>query len=429
MCQCRCAGGVPVCWRAGAMGSHTGTSFFSGVTFFRGRWMARHQGQYLGRFEDEEEAAAKVAEVAGVASTEELLLPGRLRHLFQAMCPSYIELDALPADLDAMLRVAAEHREMFQAMPALELWSIQGKYLPWKLALFQAWNECGRPHCSGVLASAKADPPNTSCQATKAHAQKTAAGLLASEAGSGMHLFTILVGAARSMQGADLGLWVANCGRDVSHHSGFLPMLQHLSILRKADHASVPASSSLTLGVAQQEYAVATLDAKLQQKLERVQVAARLLQELYAKPCSDCQTWLARHKQAITLLEQLRPANLTPPPQSQKPVSRMRACFAAQKLLQDFIEPRPQVSDSQTGGYTVHWTLRCLGLSRLRVKPSDAPSRSPCPTLQHALRNKQELATRGSDSYPSWRAGVFQYASLLLTNTTTTGKARRHQPI
>ena len=60
-------------------------------------------------------------------------------------------------------------------------------------------------------------------------------------------LLAILRKTIHAVDGKDLSSWVTNCGRNVSHHSGFVPMLLRFKLLRKVPRSTVP---SLDLGSA-----------------------------------------------------------------------------------------------------------------------------------------------------------------------------------
>ena len=296
-------------------------SFYAGVTFNKRKWMARSQGsqEYLGRFETEAEAAAAAAEAVG-QTVEALLIPNRLVAAFRAVSSAYVNASALPGDLEAAIAVAQAHRCMFKALPALEVWSLQGKYLPFKEALHRAWINQGRPahevadvylpesQCPGV--------PEQSAAASKDGSARQGQILksVAAEAGSGRVLWAILREAAAEMAGQDMSTWLRNCGAKVSHHSGFIALLIFLKVIRKdADAKRTPASSQLVLGLGHQTYKLAgqTPENPLQLKaLERAQAAARSLQAAFAHPCRTCQCWLRVQRAGLAVLHDFRAVHL-----------------------------------------------------------------------------------------------------------------------
>ena len=68
-------------------------------------------------------------------------------------------------------------------------------------------------------------------------------------------LLAVLRRTTQAVHGKDFSCWVTNCGRNVSHHSGFVPMLLRFAVLRKVSRSNVSRSkvsrssvSSLDLG-------------------------------------------------------------------------------------------------------------------------------------------------------------------------------------
>ena len=119
-------------------------SLYKGVCFWPGvrrrelTWGARSRGRYIGLYSSEAAAAQAVAEHEG-CTVSALLRPVAMIKLFAKWHKAWILEAALPCDLEAAVARASLHQDMFAAMPGLELWSIHGKYCPWKDALFNAW--------------------------------------------------------------------------------------------------------------------------------------------------------------------------------------------------------------------------------------------------------------------------------------------------
>lgn len=111
----------------------------------------------------------------------------------------------LPGDLEAAIRFRKLHSSTFKQCPALFVASLRGKELPWYEALQKAWRQLKGVSRSGVTKSAV----------------------------SYHDVATVLQGAARLMVGVNRKAFVENLGRNVSHHSGWLPFLLQKGLLRK----------------------------------------------------------------------------------------------------------------------------------------------------------------------------------------------------
>ena len=142
-------------------------------------------------------------------------------------------VEVLPGDLVKSIEVAHEHKKMFQDNPALLVASLRGKEGPWKDGMWSSWKNQG----PGVSSST---------------APSTAA---------------MLGSTARAMQNADREVWAANVGRSVSHHSGWLPHLQQIGVLKKVPGAHKPKSSIKIGGYA---YTVAKVSKRVLSRMDEM---------------------------------------------------------------------------------------------------------------------------------------------------------------
>ena len=111
--------------------------------------------------------------------------------------------------------------------------------------------------------------------------------------------------AARLSSGHDYEAWVANCGRNVSHHSGFIPLLRRLDVLRTDKKQDV---EKLTFH-GPKRYALCTsadgsrkaLD-KLVSLIQFADVAADVL--LSVQGPKTCRAWCSAHARLLEAVEQ-----------------------------------------------------------------------------------------------------------------------------
>ena len=120
----------------------------------------------------------------------------------------------LPGDAAAAIEHTTLSAAMYQAHPALLVACLRGKDRPWKQALLAAWRA------------------KRSCTV---------------DAGD------VLRDAATCMSNRNCAVWTLNVGRNMSHHSGWLAMLQQKGIVLQPGRSKVrgklPASRRLVFGV------------------------------------------------------------------------------------------------------------------------------------------------------------------------------------
>ena len=97
-----------------------------------------------------------------------------------------------------------------------------------------------------------------------------------------------LVAVAKSLDGQDLGLWATSCGRNVSHHSGPVPVLMRFGVLKKrAPRAAGSGSSLVQIGVSGNTYEVTAAAPQESRKavLDPLLGSAMLLRQFQSRPC------------------------------------------------------------------------------------------------------------------------------------------------
>ena len=123
----------------------------------------------------------------------------------------------MQGDLSTLPQAYRSHSDMFEACPGLWLASVQGKYWPWRDALYQAYLQ---------------DSGSSSSRHAKRSSAKRSSGVLESWGGyNAPRLARIMMQAARAMSGVDTSSWVKHCGKKVSFHSGFLALLLRMGIV------------------------------------------------------------------------------------------------------------------------------------------------------------------------------------------------------
>lgn len=203
-------------------------SQYHGVVRHRMRWSAIVEQRTLGTFNLQVEAADAIAKELGcsrqhlVREKQSRLRPGQM--LCRLRSAGKIFQGLLPGDLESMQCFATgAARAMLKAAPVLIIMLLQGKYGPWHEALTKAWRKCGRPSFSAAkcLCVQESTSPGV-----MEHAES---------------LKDVLVEAAKLMHMVDLKVWITNCGKNVSHHSGPAPLLMRCDIV---DSINDPQSST-----------------------------------------------------------------------------------------------------------------------------------------------------------------------------------------
>ena len=152
-----------------------------------------------------------------------------------------------PGDAQFLREHARSMEAIVQQEPAMEILDVQGKYGPYRTSQVKAFRNL-LPRWSKVRSS-KVWVQKLQAEYRPVLQQSK---LLALQAcvGEGVllrahRLLAVLRRTIQMVQGKDFECWVTNCGRNVSHHSGFIPMLQRFKVVRKVARSS---ASSLDLG-------------------------------------------------------------------------------------------------------------------------------------------------------------------------------------
>lgn len=183
------------------------TSEYEGIYHNRGRWQIIWKKKYVGIFCTEKKAIEALMAHIGVTKMSALpkktaghrISPKARMERFQEL--HKIFHDFMPGDLEAAFEAFHQHSDMFADEPLLELLSLQGKIRPWKIALYEAWQEL-RNAPSSQLSSVPLD--------LNGRAEK---------------VMEILRVAVQKMDGHCHQDWSDNCGRNNQFHSGWLAMM------------------------------------------------------------------------------------------------------------------------------------------------------------------------------------------------------------
>ena len=159
----------------------------------------------------------------------------------------------------------------------------------------------------------------------------------------------VLVEAAKLMHMVDLKLWITNCGKNVSHHSGPAPLLMRYDIVDSIDDPQSSTSprvqgDELKIGDSWYRLRPDTQESRsssVTQKLANLIAASQAWIPAWEKPCCSMAAW--KH-QMHAIIEQLRQ-------------------YKAPGLQPMFKKSRsPGVAN-----YIVVWTLQALFLTSMHV--------------------------------------------------------------
>jgi hypothetical protein len=225
-----------------------------------------HYGEYTRQLEAVDKAAQLMdCETSDLVKNKDTP-PKVAQQRMELLEPLY--KDYLPADLeDAVQRLPAE-KGMYKAEPALHLLSLQGKYGPFRQALFEAWKSTG----PGVQESRSPGDRNS----VESRAEL---------------VFQVVCVALKKCHRVPMDTWVRNCGRGVSYVSGFLPTLARLKLLK---HQST-GRHILRLGMRGEPYALQCTGKAKQTAIELLQGyvrAADVFAEALQTPLRTCTEWI-----------------------------------------------------------------------------------------------------------------------------------------
>ena len=203
-------------------------------------WMAQPKRNRQKLFKDIKQAAEWTAKVRKV-TLEALSKDSKLHNCNQyqrrlaVVLHIYGQGSEVPGDAAYLRSHAKAIGEIMKQEPAIEILDIQAKYGPSRDALAEAWkfshpwSKVQWPHLRREyqLVSQKdlLDMERKHIGAIVCRAQR---------------LLAVLRRSIRQVDGVDFTCWVTNCGRNVSHHSGFVPMLSRFKILKKVRRSTVP---------------------------------------------------------------------------------------------------------------------------------------------------------------------------------------------
>ena len=191
----------------------------------------------------------------------------------------------LPGDLQTAIKFRKLHENTFKQCPALLVASLLGKELPWYSAIQDAWSQrtsgtaCRR---SGVRRSGVAESAVTDREVAE-----------------------ILQAAARLMVGVNRKVFVQNLGRNVSHHSGWLPFLLQRRLLKK--RRGRPRGSGFLHFGGEGRYTVAPITSLVLSKVRAMSATGQVLLNLPApRTMSEWRTSLQTTTQQATKSETSR---------------------------------------------------------------------------------------------------------------------------
>jgi len=207
-----------------------------GITY----WIGQPSKGRQKLFRDMEDAAAWTAKQRKTITNA--LLKGsalhshrQYQHRLATVVHIYGDGSEVPGDLEYLQRHAASMERIMAKEPAIEILDIQGKYGPFRKVLaktFRSSPPWSKVHKSKVLVK----------ELQQEYEPVPASKVLDLERKCGSdavlrayHLLAVLRQTLIAVQGEDLTCWVKNCGRNVSHHAGFIPMLLRYKLLQKVD--------------------------------------------------------------------------------------------------------------------------------------------------------------------------------------------------
>ena len=210
-------------------------------------WMGQPHRNRQKLFKDMKQAAAWTAKVRNM--TLKALWKGSKMHnriQYQRRLSIVLRIYGQGSEVPGDAAYLRSHAQSMQAIvkqePAIEILDIQQKYGPSRDALAEAWTSSlpwSKVRWSHVLRQYQ---PVSRTDLLDLERKYGAATL-----GRAQHLLEVLRRSVQQLDGVDFTCWVTNCGRNVSHHSGFVPMLSRFKILKKVRKSTVP---SLALGSA-----------------------------------------------------------------------------------------------------------------------------------------------------------------------------------
>lgn len=155
--------------------------------------------QWGPRFTNEKDAAARVAQLTR-ASPQSIRQGRRRPILVRVRTLLAVFAGVMPADLEDYVMRYPSIIKLFQGEPSLVVIAAMWKYGPARDALAAAW-----------LSMQSCPSGSSPAAATRDRA---------------LLLYRVLVKAVKLLHGVDMAIWVANVGRGVTHHQGWLAWCQ-----------------------------------------------------------------------------------------------------------------------------------------------------------------------------------------------------------
>jgi hypothetical protein len=145
-----------------------------------------------------------------------------VRSLVQYCCVLFRDLYharlgwVVPGDVASAITNETQMADMYLQEPALRCINLQGKYAPWSTATYTSW------------ASHERKPAGKN----RMHSKTVDTRALA--------IWEILTLAVQTINLEPMAVWNRNCGRKVSHHSGYLALLLRLKIVQPMPEQVLP---------------------------------------------------------------------------------------------------------------------------------------------------------------------------------------------
>jgi len=244
-------------------GALTFFASYRGVTWHRNsrRWIGQAEGVTLGVFKTQLKAAAAVSRSLGVevkSLKKAVCIPKAYAiKRFQLMMPIFQH--STPGDLASARTHTVSSHDMFASMPVLEFVSMMSKYGPFKDALHQAW------------------------QAWQASRRQ-------GDHGSLRNALSIIGKACIAYSELDeevIAPWIAQCGVNVSHHMGPLPLCRRLGVLVPCQgHAKV-----CRMGKRSKHVRLASTFQEIHVALQRLKRVAKFMAEIAVSRSRGVGTW------------------------------------------------------------------------------------------------------------------------------------------
>lgn len=180
---------------------------------------------------------------------------------------------SVPGDVAATLQ-QPRFRELLHTEPALYVLGLLGKEGPWKAALATAGSSPAGSNVSQLSSGARGGVAVWSVR------------------------YGMIVQTVREMALIDRSHWTANVGRNVSHHQGFLAVLQRFGILTKLSH-SISSKGALRFG-GDGVYSINELNTKIAGHLSCAEKVGLSLRRSFVP--RTCFQWLAQARYLMELV-------------------------------------------------------------------------------------------------------------------------------